>query len=267
MGFLGMFYISTNIMLDRDEARELLYKEREEHLQEHIAQQKEHLFTKRIYHTHHKAEKVMGFINEDLENIEESNINETKYRISKYANFISRVIYDMKWYNPPIQTIRSNIFCTDLNEVLRFIIKNIFLRISYPVKAIKFEYDLDENMPVISVNEFVVWEIVEPLIQNSIDHSTNEEVVIKIVTKYDKRLNKSVLKIIDNGNGIRDDLLTTSESGIKRIFMENISTKEEGKNSGYGCYLSYEISKRCGWDIDAENTLTGGAVFSICVKH
>ena len=32
-----------------------------------IAQKKEHLFTKRIYHTHHKAEKVMGFINEDLD--------------------------------------------------------------------------------------------------------------------------------------------------------------------------------------------------------
>ena len=64
----------------------------------------------------------MGFINEDLENVDEKNIKEIKYRVSKYANFISRVIYDMKWYSPPIQTIRNQTFLTNLNELLKFII-------------------------------------------------------------------------------------------------------------------------------------------------
>src|SRR3972149_6594175 len=153
MGLLAMFYISSYTLIERDEAWELLYNEREEHLREHVAQKKEHLFAKRIYHTHHKAEKVMGFINEDLENIDEANIKEVKYRISKYANFISRVIYDMKWYNPPIQTIRNKIFQTNLNEVLRFIVKHIFLRLSYPVKSIKFDFNLDNSLPNVSVNE------------------------------------------------------------------------------------------------------------------
>ncbi len=267
LGFLSMFYISTNIVMERDEAREQLYKEREEHLQEHIAQQKEHLFTKRIYHTHHKAEKVMGFINEDLEALNEKNFNQIKYCISKYANFISRVIYDMKWYNPPIQTMRSNIFRTDLNEVLNFIVNNIFLRISNPVRNINFEFNLDKNLPLVGINEFVVWEIVEPLIQNSIDHSNSESVIIKISTEYHRERNKSIIKIEDNGKGIRSDLLDLNESGVRRIFLENISTKEEDKNCGYGCYLSYEISKRCGWLIDAYNNETGGAVFTIDVCH
>jgi hypothetical protein len=267
IGLLAMFYISTYTIIDRDEARELLFKEREEHLREHIAQKKEHLFTKRIYHTHHKAEKVMGFISEDLDNVNETNINEIKYRVSKYANFISRVIYDMKWYNPPVQTIRNQIFKTDLNEVLRFIIKYIFLRISYQVKSIKIELKLDENLPPVSVNEFVVWEILEPLIQNSIDHSDKEIIKITISTKYNPKTKSSLLTIEDNGKGIPSALIKKSETGIKSIFLENISTKEEDKNCGYGCYLAYEISKRCGWELDVENCENEGSKFILFIKH
>jgi hypothetical protein len=266
MGLLAMFYISTYTLRERDEARELLYKERETHLQEHIAQKKEHLFTKRIYHTHHKAEKVMGFINEDLENVNEKNIKEIKYRVSKYANFISRVIYDMKWYSPPIQTMRNHAFQTNLNELLKFIINNIFLRISYPVKTIEFNFDLDESLPCIPVNEFVVWEIIEPLIQNSIDHSDKNITVITIRTKHNPEIRSSTLTIEDNGKGILPNLLVKSELGIKRIFLENISTKEEGENCGYGCYLAYEITKRCGWELDAGNN-ENGSWFSLLIKH
>lgn len=268
LGLLGMFYISAYTIKDRDDARELLYKEREDHLLDQMAQKKEFLFTKRIYHTHHKAEKVMGFINEDLESIDESNFDEVRYRISKYANFISRVIYDMKWYNPPIQTIRGQIFKTDLNELLRFIVDNIFLRISYPVKTIDFDLQLDESLPLLKVNEFVIWEIIEPIIQNSIDHSNKDEVKITISSKYNKPEHTSLLVILDNGNGIREDLLQKNENGIKRLFLENISTKvEEEKNCGYGCYLAYEISKRCGWEIDADNLETGGCKIEILIKH
>jgi hypothetical protein len=267
MGLVAMSYVSTFTLSERDKARELLYEEREEHLREHIAQKKEHLFTKRIYHTHHKAEKVMGFINEDLENIDTTNIKEIKYRVSKYANFISRVIYDMKWYNPPIQTTRNPIFRTNLNELMKFIINNIFLRISYQVQTIRFYFELDEKLPTVAVNEFVAWEIIEPLIQNSIDHANRDVVIITATTNYNPEKKLSVITVEDNGNGIRPDLLEKNEFGIKRIFLENISTKDEDKNCGYGCYLAYEISKRCGWEIDAENSEQGGARFRIFIKN
>jgi anti-sigma regulatory factor (Ser/Thr protein kinase) len=267
MGLLAIFYISTYTIIERDAAWELLYTEREAHLKEYIAQKKEHLFAKRIYHTHHKAQKVMGFINEDVDNVNESNIKEIKYRISKYANFISRVIYDMKWYNPPIQTIRSNIFKTDLNEVLQFVVNNIFLRISYPVRTIKFDFDLDRTLPPVSVNEFVAWEIIEPLIQNAIEHSEKDTVVVTLRTRYHHGENKSTLTVEDNGKGIRADLLEKNDFGVKRIFLENISTKEEDKNCGYGCYLAYEISKRCGWMLDADNCEQGGGRFTLYMKY
>ncbi|MCX7798297.1 MAG: ATP-binding protein [Melioribacter sp.] len=267
IGLLGMFYISTYTIIERDEARELLYKEREEHLQKQIAQQKEHLFTKRIYHTHHKAEKVMGFIIEDIESANENNFKEIKYRISKYANFIARVIYDMKWYNPPIQTIRNSIYKTNLNELLKFVVENIFLRLSNPVKTIKFHLNLDENLPPVFVNEFVAWEIIEPLIQNSIDHSGTNFIDITITTKYLPDKNISLLSIEDNGVGIDKSLLERNESGIKKLFLENVSTKDEDSNRGYGCYIAYEISKRCGWDLDVENKQEGGCKYTLVIKH
>ncbi|NIS26318.1 histidine kinase, partial [candidate division KSB1 bacterium] len=59
-GLLAMFYISSYTVRERDEANELLLKERERQIKETVHYQKEALFAKRIYHTHHKAEKVMG---------------------------------------------------------------------------------------------------------------------------------------------------------------------------------------------------------------
>ena len=267
VGLVAILLLSTYITLERDEARELLYKERENYLADHIAQKKEHLFTKRIYHTHHKAEKVMGFINEDLENVNKSNFHEIKYRVTKYANFIARVIYDMKWFNPPIHTMRGNLFNTDLNDLLRFIINNIFLRVSNPVSTIKFDFNFDDSLPKIKVNEFVMWEIIEPIIQNSIDHSDKEIIEILIKTQYNKELNSTILTIKDNGTGISSDLMEYGADGTRKIFLENLSTKNEKTNHGYGCYIAFEIAKRCGWKIEVENNIDGGCSFILQIIY
>jgi len=74
--------------------------------------------------------------------------------------------------------------------------------------------------------------------------------------------------IADNGRGVQPALLETNTDGVKRLFLENISTKENGQNSGYGCYLAYEISKqRCGWDLDVENLPQGGCQFTLLIPY
>ncbi|NIW80448.1 MAG: histidine kinase, partial [Calditrichae bacterium] len=112
LGLIAMFYISSYTVKERDETQQLLLQEQEKYLLEKIDRQKEELFTKRIYHTHHKAEKVMGFIKDDLRNLSGNNIKEIQDRLTRYANFVSRVIYDMKWYDPPLQAIRNPLFRT-----------------------------------------------------------------------------------------------------------------------------------------------------------
>ncbi len=268
LGLLAMFYISSYTVKERDLAQKQLFEEREQRLRAQIHHQKEAQFTRRIYHTHHKAEKVMGFIKEDLAALSEANIEEVKYRVGKYANFISRVIYDMKWYDLPLQTIRNPMFRTDINEVLRFIVENIFLRISEKKHLFRFELDLDEKMPPVAINEFVIWEIIEPLIQNSLDHAGTDNVTITIRTRYHPDEKESRITISDNGRGIQAELLETNEAGVKKIFLENVSTKKGWHNSGFGCYLAYEIAtQRCGWKLDAENLRPRGCRFTITISH
>ena len=269
LGLLAMYYISSYTVKERDDTQKLLFDEHQEHIKEQIAHEKESLFTKRIYHTHHKAEKVMGFIKEDLRELSEKNIEEVKYRVSKYSNFISRVIYDMKWYDPPIHTIRGSLFKTNLNEVIKFIVLNIFQRISNIADLYTFSLELDEKVPEVNINEFVVWEIIEPLIQNSVEHGGTDNLIINVKTNYNPDMNQTIVIIGDNGKGIRSDLLEKNVDGVKRIFQENISTKKiDEQNSGYGCYLAYEVAQsRCGWKLDAENLTGGGCRFIITINY
>jgi len=266
LGLLAMYYISTYTVKERDETQKLLFDEHERSIKQVIEHDKEAMFTKRIYHTHHKAEKVMGFIKDDLRMLSPENINEIKYRVSRYSSFISRVIYDMKWYDPPIQTIRNAAFKTDLNEVIRFIVEHIFNRTAAKSGSFKIQMDLDQKVPPIGINEFVVWEVIEPLIQNSIDHAGDIDLVINVFTKFNSKERTTTLVIYDNGPGVLPELMEKDETGTKKLFLENVSTKTEGQSTGYGCYIAYEISKqRCGWNIDVENPKEGGCKFTITI--
>ncbi len=264
-GLLAMFFISTYTLRERNRAQELLFEEQKRHLAEQINIQNELLFTKRIYHTHHKAEKIMGFIKEDMRVLTVNNIDLIKSRINKYANFIARVIYDMKWYDPPVQTIRSQIFKTDLNKVLSFLVEHVFQRISSASEMVQYKLELDEQMPIVNINEFVVWEVFEPIIQNCIDHAGNNAVTVTIKTEFNVHTQECFVRIMDNGSGIEPWLLETNSDGLKRIFLEHTSTKRVGneKHSGYGCYIAHEITQqRLGWELDVENLPNGGCMFT-----
>ncbi len=264
-GLFFMYLISSNTLNTRDKAQEELYNEKNEHMKEKLNHEKEFVFTKRIYHAHHKAEKIIGFINRDLMHIKGN--EEITKRVTKYANFIARIIYDMKWYEPQISTIRNPIFNTNINEVITFMVDNLFLRLSTTTEAFSLNTSLDNGFPVIHVNEFVIWEIIEPLVQNSITHNTDKNVNVLISTKYDHDKKRGLINITDNGKGIKNELLE-EQDGIKKIFLEHTSSREENnKNFGYGCFIAFNMAKRCGWRIDAENLDEGGCRFSVIIQH
>lgn len=262
-GLMAMFYISSYSVRERDMAQDALYKEQEVHVIEQVEHRKESQFTKRIYHTHHKAEKVMGFIKEDIGDLRPDNFDKVKDRVLKYSNFVARAIYDMKWYDPPLQTIRNPIFSTDINKLIPFLIENVFERLSAINRFTTFIMELDPKLPLVHINEYVVWEILEPLIQNSIDHATGTKIQVQLSSKYDEVNQCGMISIDDNGPGISDALLEKNEQGVKKIFLENITTKKDEENRGYGCFLANEICKRCGWHLDVTNKPAGGAHFFI----
>ncbi len=269
IGLIAIFFVSSQAVKERNEAQAKLFDEHKEVLKQQIRFEKESLFTKRIYHTHHKAEKIMGFIKDDVRHLDPENLEEVKERVITYSNFISRIIYDMKWYDQEVNTIVNPMFHTDINKVVRFIIRYVFLRISSKNDMFEFDVDLDDSLPKVHVNEFVVWEILEPLIQNSIDHGNKKLIKINITTKYDKENNMSYIYISDNGVGIKEELLLTGEKGIKKIFLENETTKINiSVNSGYGCYIAYQMAVcRCGWELNAENLPSEGCMFTMKIKN
>lgn len=266
-GLVAIFIMSSQAVKERNEAQKILFDERQENIKKQIKLEKESLFTKRIYHTHHKAEKIIGFIKDDVRSINHENMEKNKQRVVTYSNFISRIIYDMKWYDQEINTIINPMFRTNINEVIKFVVQNVFLRISSKNEMFGFEIDYDEKIPPVNVNEFVVWEILEPLIQNCIDHGNKKFIKVAINTKYDDVANITYLTIQDNGVGVSEELLEKNAKGVKNIFLENISSKKnEGTNSGYGCYIAYQMAvEKCGWIMDVENMKDAGCKFCITI--
>lgn len=269
LGLIAIFIVSSQAVKERNEAQKKLFEEHEENIKKQIRLEKESLFTRRIYHTHHKAEKIIGFIKDDVRRMDNKNLDDQKKRVITYSNFISRIIYDMKWYDQDINTIINPMFKTNINEVIKFVVDHIFLRISSKNEMFEFEMQFDDRLPLVHVNEFVVWEILEPLIQNSIDHGDKKSIKIKIKTEYDEENRKSYVTISDNGVGVRKDLLEETDEGIKRIFLESESTKKiDGANTGYGCYIAYQMAVgKCGWSLDVSNLKDSGCKFTITIKN
>ena len=264
---LGMFFITSFLVKERDVAQNLLFLNKEKQIRAETARQKETFFTKRIYHAHHKAEKIVGFIKQDLYNLNSSNIEIIRNRTLKYSSFIGRVIYDMKTYNPPVNVIRNQSFNSNLNEIIMFIVDNIFKRVFKEGTQYKFNLDLDNRVPILRINEYVIWQMIEPLIQNCIDHNKKKKININIKTEFDNNKRKIFLYIEDNGDGVNEELLQYNHSGIKRIFAEGTSSKDSSTNSGYGCYIAYESCRMCGWKIDLINKNTEGTITTIEIAN
>lgn len=269
VGLIGIFIVSSRAVRERNRVQEELFVEHKENLERQIELEKESLFTKRLYHMHHKAEKIMGFIKDDVRKMNGGNLGELKKQVLTYSNFISRIIYDMKWYDQDINTIINPMFRTDINAVIEFMVQHVFLRISSKNEMFELKLDLDRKVPLVRVNEFTVWQILEPLIQNSIDHCGISFVTIQIQTSYDRKDDMSYIFISDNGKGIVPELLEYGPKGIQRLFLEGETTKTKMEaHSGYGCYIAHQLAVgKCGWKLSAENLSAGGCRFTLAIRN
>ena len=66
------------------------------------------------------------------------------------------------------------------------------------------------------------------------------------------------IEFIDNASGIPEDI-------IDNIFSANFTTKEEGKGTGIGLYMSLQIAQKYNGNLSVENT-KDGAKFTFTYK-
>jgi len=119
--------------------------------------------------------------------------------------------------------------------------------------------DIEEKLVIYGLsNEFK--HLFLNLLSNSID-AFNEK-GIKERTIHIRTYNlddRSIIEFEDNAGGIPNHVITS-------IFKPNITTKEDGKGTGIGLYMSSQIVKKHNGNISVQNSDLG-AIFRITIKN
>lgn len=90
----------------------------------------------------------------------------------------------------------------------------------------------------------------DAFVENNI---TDRQITIK-VKKNDKA---SIIEVSDNAGGIPEDILVD-------IFKANVTSKEEGKGTGIGLYMSKQIADKMSAELTAQN-ISHGALFKLSI--
>jgi len=136
-----------------------------------------------------------------------------------------------------------------IREVLGFLEKEIMFR------NIRLELVLAEDLPRVMTDKGQIQQVLLNIFNNALDALLDgKEGAITITTRAEDQ--KIRVSVSDNGHGIPKDKL-------KKIFEPFYSTKEKGKGTGLGLFISYGIIKKLGGNILVESEATKGTKFTI----
>ncbi len=120
-------------------------------------------------------------------------------------------------------------------------------------KNIKFNFDLDPNLPIYYANHTQMEQVFLNLFTNAAEAMKGEG-EIKVETKA--KDDKIIIRISDTGPGIPEDILPY-------IFDPFFTTKKTGKGTGLGLSICHSIIRRHSGEIRVETNPSGGATFEI----
>ena len=138
----------------------------------------------------------------------------------------------------------------DLNDVVKEVIGFLEKEILY--RSIRLELNLQEDLPKIKSDKGQLQQVLLNIINNAMD-AVIEKGVIEVSTKV-KNKNTVLVSIRDTGSGIPKEQL-------KYIFEPFYTTKEKGKGTGLGLFISGGIMKRLGGKLLAESEVNKGTTF------
>ncbi len=169
--------------------------------------------------------------------------------IKNQINRITRIIRDLVDFSRPSNYV---VKATDINEVLRDALN--IVQYGKKVKHITFDIGLDAQMPKLLVVPDQLVQVFINILMNAVDALENIPGSITIRTSHDDHT--VVLTVKDTGKGI-------DPSDREKIFEPFFSTKEVGKGTGLGLWVSYGIVKNFGGDIVVESGPGEGSVFTV----
>ncbi|NVM22374.1 MAG: GAF domain-containing protein [Desulfobacterales bacterium] len=122
--------------------------------------------------------------------------------------------------------------------------------------GIRIVEDYKDNLPEITGNFANLGQVCLNIITNAIQAVDSHQGKIVIRTGYNKPTGMIIFECEDNGPGISEEIMND-------IFKPFFTTKEVGKGTGLGLYISHEIVRRHSGNIFAENNHQCGATFRV----
>jgi signal transduction histidine kinase len=169
--------------------------------------------------------------------------------IKNQINRITRIIRDLVDFSRPSNYV---VKATDINEVLRDALN--IVQYGKKVKHITFDVQLATEMPRLFVVPDQLVQVFINMLMNAVDALDNVPGTITIRTLHTPR--EVAVTIRDTGKGI-------DPSDREKIFEPFFSTKEVGKGTGLGLWVSYGIVKNFGGEVVVESEPGEGSMFTV----
>jgi two-component system NtrC family sensor kinase len=141
-----------------------------------------------------------------------------------------------------------------VNEVVQNTLRILYNQ--YKDADLKIVEDYADDLPEIKGNFANLGQVCLNIITNAIQAVCAEAGQIVVRTAYDALRGRVIFECQDNGPGI-------SKEAMKDIFKPFFTTKDVGKGTGLGLYITYEIVRRHHGSILATNSPQGGAMFRV----
>lgn len=195
-----------------------------------------------------------GWIEDLLEDVEvkdSENIDEFRKSIAKIEEHVERarkVVHSMLGYARRMEPRLEDV---DVNDTIRQTVA--FLDNHARINNIDIHLDLDESIPLIASDQAQLQQVFLNLLTNAID-AIGSDGTIEAASRCSE--DKIVVTIKDDGPGLSDEML-------RKIFDPFVTSKEPGKGTGLGLWVSHNIISKMGGSIQVTNNPDKGAVSTV----
>jgi len=184
--------------------------------------------------------------------IDKDYIDKFRNNIFEHVKHMTNTLDEFRtFFRPNKNTEEFN--TKNMIEKVLLLVKDEFIK-----NKISIELNAIQNFSIIGIeNEFK--HLILNLINNAKDAFNDKDIKEREITiNLLSNTNSKTIEIIDNAGGIPENL-------IDDIFKANVTTKEEGKGTGIGLYMSSQIAVKHQGTLSVQNT-QNGAKFSFIVK-
>ena len=181
----------------------------------------------------------------------DSSISDLKDILVEVESGIDKIIYIIKNMNIYAHPGSEQIQKSDINQLIKNALQIVESSIKYKVDIIS---DFT-NIPPVECDPQQLSQVFMNIIMNAAQ-AIETRGKIEISTSYNAADKKNIIKISDNGSGIKKEFLS-------KIFDPFFTTKEVGKGTGLGLNIAYQIVQKFKGEIFVDSDIGKGTTFVI----